>query len=193
MKSELETLAKSLESRGLIHHASTIRSLAIADRYEDSHYQQKQKEIAKDDAYNAAHIVLDVLGFIPGYGEIADLSNAALYLSKGSTPENLLNAAFSLISCIPEFGDIIAKVVKYGRKISAEILKTATELIIEYQSEIKAIFMKLKNANIASHLSKIPGGSALPLNADKLWPAVERWLEGVMAENMKEFLLLYDV
>lgn len=54
------------------------------------------------------NVVLDIAGIIPGVGEIADLANAIDYASKG----DYLFAALSLISVIPELGDIIGKGTK---------------------------------------------------------------------------------
>jgi hypothetical protein len=60
------------------------------------------------------HIGLDVLGLIPGVGEAADLTNAALYARKG---EHLM-AALSVISMIPAIGDAIGKGGKIGAYLS---------------------------------------------------------------------------
>ncbi|HSJ98263.1 MAG TPA: DUF4157 domain-containing protein, partial [Myxococcota bacterium] len=48
------------------------------------------------------HLVLDVLGLIPGYGAIADLVNSLLYLAEG----DFLNAAMGLLFAIPGLGDV---------------------------------------------------------------------------------------
>lgn len=53
------------------------------------------------------HLALDAVGFVPIIGEIADIINARIYLKE--TPPNYLFAAFSIISCVPEIGDIIGK------------------------------------------------------------------------------------
>jgi hypothetical protein len=176
MKLELKILARSLEDYGLSHHATTIHSLA---------------EITNDDFYNVTHVVLDALGLVPGFGEVADLSNAILYVSKGMDPENLLNAAFSIISCIPEVGDIIAKVPKYGIQVGKEVLEAAVEQIFKHETEIKAIFMKLKNADVAAYLKELPGGSNLVGAADQLWPIIENWIIGVMSSEVKAEMMPY--
>lgn len=64
------------------------------------------------------HGVLDVAGFIPGVGAVADLANAGLYAAEG----NYLDAGLSLVSAIPGIGDTVAlakksfKAVKGGLK-----------------------------------------------------------------------------
>ncbi|MCI9080098.1 MAG: hypothetical protein HFH68_14515 [Lachnospiraceae bacterium] len=50
------------------------------------------------------HGVLDVAGFIPGIGAVADLANAGLYAAEG----DYLNAGLSLVSAIPGIGDTVA-------------------------------------------------------------------------------------
>lgn len=51
------------------------------------------------------HLGLDACGLIPGAGEICDVANVVLYARKGEW----LNAVLSLISVIPEVGDLIGK------------------------------------------------------------------------------------
>jgi RHS repeat-associated protein len=58
------------------------------------------------------HFILDGLGFVPGLGEFADGTNAAIYTAKG----DYLNAAFSTISLAPVAGDLAAKGFKYSLK-----------------------------------------------------------------------------
>ena len=50
------------------------------------------------------HGVLDVAGFIPGVGAVADLANAGLYAAEG----DYLNVALSVASAIPGIGDTVA-------------------------------------------------------------------------------------
>ena len=57
------------------------------------------------------HGVLDVAGFIPGVGAVADLANAGLYAAEG----NWLDAGLSLASAIPGIGDTIALAKKSGK------------------------------------------------------------------------------
>ncbi|MDB4490099.1 hypothetical protein N9045_01145 [bacterium] len=61
----------------------------------------------------AGHLALDALGLIPGPGEAADLANALWYAKEGE----YLNSAFSLISMIPEVGDVIGKGAKNLKRI----------------------------------------------------------------------------
>lgn len=59
------------------------------------------------------HGVLDVAGFIPGVGAVADLANAGLYAAEG----NWLEAGLSLASAVPGIGDTIALAKKSGKAL----------------------------------------------------------------------------
>ena len=64
---------------------------------------------------SAYNIALDVVGLIPGIGEIADIANALDYARK----DDYLFSALSLISIIPELGDLIGK----GGKVAIALSK----------------------------------------------------------------------
>ena len=89
----------------------------------------KVKKFVKNNASAIAHGVLDVVGFIPVVGAVADVANAALYLAEGNYKE----AALSALSAIPAVGEAIAivskstKVVAKGSKI-AKGVKTLKNL-----------------------------------------------------------------
>ena len=80
------------------------------------------------------NIALDVLGFIPGFGEIADFANVVDYAKKG----DYLFSALSLISMVPEIGDIIGKGGKIGTWIGKNFPK-ASAAIIKYGPEVKKL------------------------------------------------------
>lgn len=67
----------------------------------------------------AGHLALDALGLIPGPGEAADLANALWYAKEGE----YLNSAFSLISMVPEVGDLIGKGAKNIKRLSGGATK----------------------------------------------------------------------
>lgn len=77
------------------------------------------------------HITLDIVGLIPGVGEVADATNALWHAKDGE----YLYAALSLISCIPEIGDAIGK----GGKLAAWVTETfpkAGKVAVKYAPEI---------------------------------------------------------
>lgn len=69
------------------------------------------------------HGVLDVAGFIPGVGAVADMANAAMYAAEG----DWLNAASSVVSAIPGIGDTMALASKSAKAANAG-LKGMTEM-----------------------------------------------------------------
>ena len=60
---------------------------------------------------DVGHAALDVAGFIPVVGAVADVANAAWYLAEG----DYANAALSAVSAIPGVGDAIGGVAKGGK------------------------------------------------------------------------------
>jgi RHS repeat-associated protein len=56
------------------------------------------------------HTILDVLGFVPGVGEVFDLINAGWYLAEG----DYMNAALSAACMIPVIGSIAGQGIKWG-------------------------------------------------------------------------------
>jgi len=75
-------------------------------------HQAQLENMKNVNPMEALHFILDGLGFIPGLGEFADGTNAAIYTAKG----DYLNAAFSTISLAPVAGDLAAKGFKYSLK-----------------------------------------------------------------------------
>ena len=72
--------------------------IKVADKLEEKYL--KQASIS-----DIIHMGLDVLGFIPGLGEAFDAGNMAFYLAE----QEYTWALMSLISMIPEVGDVIGK------------------------------------------------------------------------------------
>jgi hypothetical protein len=60
---------------------------------------------------DAGHTALDIAGFIPVVGAVADVANAAWYLAEG----DYTNAALSAVSALPGVGDAIGAVGKGGK------------------------------------------------------------------------------
>ncbi|AWM14185.1 hypothetical protein DI487_10210 [Flavobacterium sediminis] len=73
-----------------------------------------QKQLSSSPNMKAIHGLLDGAGFVPGFGELADGTNAIIYTYEG----DYLNAAFSSISLIPLGGDATAKGFKYSLKVA---------------------------------------------------------------------------
>jgi len=109
------------------------------------------KDEALENMMDVVQLANDIIGFIPGAGEVFDGINAAIYVARGMWFE----AAVSLISLVPEFGDVPAKLgkaikmltgktVQLGNKaaklteaefLEAQIEKNQTLLLILEQKE----------------------------------------------------------
>ncbi|HLL05836.1 MAG TPA: hypothetical protein VK539_35020 [Myxococcaceae bacterium] len=142
--------------------------------------QQNRNEIL-----DGLQTVLDLVGFIPGLGEVADLTNAGISAMRG----NYLEAALSLISIIPGVGDAIGKGAKYALKFgdSGVARKTLTALrsvdiagffkklaghpqLMKYVAALQQSLRTLEQellrlANPPSLQLAIPGGGYLPSNS----------------------------
>lgn len=71
---------------------------------------------------------MDVLGVIPGYGEIADAANGLTYLAEG----DVVNVGLSFLSCIPVAGDAAGKGSKAANKtlgVAGDIAKHGDDIV----------------------------------------------------------------
>lgn len=92
-------------------------------------------------ASDIGHVGLDLAGFIPGAGELADATNALWYIKE----KKYVSAAFSLISMIPEVGDVAAKGIKYlgkGSTIFGKFIAKYGDDIHRAWSNVKTLVMK---------------------------------------------------
>ncbi|RDU23583.1 HNH/endonuclease VII fold putative polymorphic toxin [Anaerosacchariphilus polymeriproducens] len=79
------------------------------------------------------HTVLDVIGFIPGVGDVVDVINAGWYLLEG----NEEMAALSAMSALPLIGSVVGSGIRLGFKASKFFNKAAkTAKYIEKISEV---------------------------------------------------------
>ena len=81
------------------------------------------------------HAGLDVVGLVPGIGEGADLANAIWYAKNGE----YLSSALSVISMIPEIGDLVGKGTKYLSKVGR-----LEKLVAKYGPKIAKYWDKAK-------------------------------------------------
>lgn len=125
---------------GIYQHYNKRENKVVTFTNAAAYYEYKKlcDELDKLDqnlAINIVHNTLDVLGVIPGYGEVADAANGLIYLAEG----DYLNAGLSFISCIPVAGDAAGKGGKAANKtldVASDIAKhgdnivdTATDIV----------------------------------------------------------------
>lgn len=104
--------------------------------------------------------ILDLAGFIPGLGEIADLVNAGISAMRG----NYLEAALSLISLIPGVGDVIGKGAKYALKFADAGMA-------------RKVLAALRKADLAGFFKKLAEQPQLTKYIESLRRAVETLTE----------------
>jgi hypothetical protein len=83
------------------------------------------------DTIEVIHTALDIVGFIPVFGEIADGVNGIIYLAEGRKVE----ASISFLSMIPLKGDIIFKGGKYAYKGGDRLVKRTAKSGLEEATE----------------------------------------------------------
>jgi hypothetical protein len=94
---------------------------------------------------------LDVVGFIPGIGEAADLVNAGISAARG----NYLEAGLSLVSLIPGVGDAVGKGAKYALKAAdSGAAKKALDAL--KSADLDGFFKKLsQNKDVAGYIEPL--------------------------------------
>lgn len=110
------------------------------------------KRLALEDISPGAigHGVLDAVGFVPGAGEVADVANAVWYASEGK----YFDAAMSLISVIPEVGDVVGKGIRYFGKLSEHaMVKEFGPVIVKYWPQARNLAEK--SPKLAKYLGKL--------------------------------------
>ncbi len=111
------------------------------------------------DLGDLGHLGLDALGLVPGWGEVADIANAAWYAGEGE----FLMAALSVVAMVPVVGDIIGKggkVATYMSKAGSKGATKATQHIAKqlqkHMPKITEFMTKLKsNPKIAEHVDSM--------------------------------------
>lgn len=77
---------------------------------------EEKQRLTPDQVLDGIQLALDVAGFIPGFGAIADLTNAAISACRG----DWVGAGMSLVAAVPGIGDAAA-----GAKIAHKGVKMA--------------------------------------------------------------------
>ena len=137
--------------------------LAEAKRIEKIHKEM----LSEVTAVGALQFGLDIAGLAPGFGEAADLANAAIYLKRGKP----FMAALSVISMIPVVGDVIGK----GGKLAMFMTKSgddAAKASIKLGGLLKKNFPKIKAV-----LTKIKSNKLVGKHADDMLGSVSKYID----------------
>jgi hypothetical protein len=137
--------------------------LGYTKEWNQKTYNEKQKILEPPDEKQRseiAHHILDVIGLIPGPGDVADLLNVFLYVNEGKYSL----AALSLMCMIPAIGTAVGIAIKTGKRLPAKI-------IFEHEDEIQKIVLATKqyvpnNDKIAEAVNEII--SQIKMGADSI-------------------------
>lgn len=93
----------------------------------------------------AGHIVLDVLGLVPGIGELADGVNAVWYYAEG----NVIDGSLSMMALVP-IGGQAATVNRWGRRVlrgdeAAAVLRNLDNIPLDETVESVALLARADN------------------------------------------------
>ncbi len=137
----------TLDSRGKIASYYTQEKTAKAGNRDYVTWKSGQKEYQVTSA--DLHLMLDVMGMIPGWGDLADLANAAMYLKEGNVKEagnivlsvitntdniktlnkfrKQLNLAYETADNLEELGDGYKAAKKISKEVKEELKEEAAE------------------------------------------------------------------
>ena len=120
------------------------------------------------------HGGLDVLGFIPGFGEIADGVNALIYLAEGRYIEAGISAA-AMIPIVGDLGKLGKWGVKAGKEIVEEVAEEGAERVVKEVAEevveegAERVVKNVAQETLEETAQRIPNiASNLPKNPDDL-------------------------
>lgn len=168
---EEEGLAGIMEKKNKLFRYEQIM-LQEQIRIDKLHDQMQQEILSEDWQKELPHIGLDVLGLIPGFGEAADLTNAALYAKKG---EHLM-AALSVISMIPAIGDAIGK----GGKVGVYLSKFGAKGGTKAGSYLGKMFSK-QMPKITKTLNSLKSNKLIGPYVDDMLRAVTKYVDDAAA------------
>jgi hypothetical protein len=165
-------------------------------RIDKLHAEIQQEVLSEDWKKEIPHIGLDVLGLIPGWGEAADLTNAALYAKRGE----YLMAALSIVSMIPVVGDIVGKggkigiyLSKYGAKGGVKAGTVLGKTLSKHMPKITKMLGSLKsNKLIGKHVDDMAGAVTKYVDdigtkaADEILPQVQKAIGVVPAAKVSK-------
>ncbi len=131
---------------------------------------------------DGVQVVLDLVGFIPGVGELADATNAGVSVARG----DFVGAALSAISLMPIVGDAVGKSGKFllGATKTADGLKAARGTAEQFlklvaKTDFATFFQSLRGA-----FEKVP---QLAGKVDEALAGVGRGLDEVVSTIADKF------
>lgn len=176
---KLISLQQKLEKLNLKAEAKQIELLRLSFMGPSPLDVERMKSMTTpEQTLESTHALLDMLGIVPGYGEIADLANAALYLSTESGVKSYFNAGISIVSMISGFGDA-AKILRYVKMVDKsgqmKHMLPIAQRILNNEGTIGAIFTRLRSAEVKKRLGDIPHGELLAKYSPQMFEIIIKW------------------
>ncbi|WP_254495413.1 contractile injection system protein, VgrG/Pvc8 family [Brevibacillus sp. RS1.1] len=179
---EVDLQAPKIEMVGLTKAPVVVEDLPQEEEEEEEE-QQEEEESGWGGFLDGLQLGLDLVGLIPGLGEIADLANAGISLARG----DYAGAALSLAACIP-FAGWGATGAKLGMKAQKAITKgkkvaKATENATSSTKKAKAI---VKNKSPGNGRGKVRTAARNAKEDMSELEAVQKMKDGMLAKAMQK-------
>ncbi|MED1798054.1 HNH endonuclease [Brevibacillus porteri] len=174
---EVDLQAPKIEMVGLTKAPVVVEDLPQEEEEEEE--QQEEEESGWGGFLDGVQLALDVVGLIPGLGEIADLANAGISLARG----DYAGAALSLAACIP-FAGWAATGAKLGAKAHKALKGTkAGQKVLEVADSAADVVKNVANA-VESTVGKVWTAARKTLDEMDVMQAVQRIKEQLYASVM---------
>ncbi len=175
---EVDLQAPKIEMVGLTKAPVVVEDLPQEEEEEEEE-QQEEEESGWGGFLDGVQLALDVVGLIPGLGEIADLANAGISLARG----DYAGAALSLAACIP-FAGWAATGAKLGAKAHKALKGTkAGQKVLEVADSAADVVKTVANA-VESTVGKVWTAARKTLDEMDVMQAVQRIKEQLYASVM---------
>lgn len=176
---EVDLQAPKIEMVGLTKAPVVVEDLP----QEEEEEEQEEEESGWGGFLDGLQLGLDLVGLIPGLGEIADLANAGISLARG----DYAGAALSLAACIP-FAGWGATGAKLGMKAQKAVTKgkkvaKATENATSATKKAKAI---VKNKSPGNGRGKVRTAARNAKEDMSELEAVQKMKDGMLAKAMQK-------
>ncbi|WJQ80276.1 YwqJ-related putative deaminase [Brevibacillus brevis] len=175
---EVDLQAPKIEMVGLTKAPVVVEDLPQEEEEEEEE-QQEEEESGWGGFLDGVQLALDVVGLIPGLGEIADLANAGISLARG----DYAGAALSLAACIP-FAGWAATGAKLGAKAHKALKGTKVgQKVLEVADSAADVVKTVANA-VESTVGKVWTAARKTLDEMDVMQAVQRIKEQLYASVM---------
>ncbi|OPX43331.1 hypothetical protein CLHUN_26760 [Ruminiclostridium hungatei] len=164
LKKEKENKTIRIKEENERANKKKLESSNKSNKTKEAAEDTKQGNIDTDDVLDGIQTVIDVVGFVPGVGDIADGVNVGISIVR----KDWLGAIFSGIALIPMAGSAIAAPIKAISKASkvgkagkfSKIVTDAIEFLVKFLGGANKVISKLSGylEDLKGILRKVPEG-----------------------------------